>query len=731
MSDGWVISVATTPDRIGGIEAPMRAIAAQGYPVHLWACRKIARSPTVLSQIPSYLLELGVNVHLTEDRGPITKLLPAFEAGYERVVTLDDDMVYGPGYVERLVEWAEKLKECAVGYRGRRLNGPRYRDCISVENVREPSAADILLGVGGVAYRREFFDDGIFREWRACPQNDDLCVTAHLRRRGIRRMVVPREAKYSSVVELQATGLYQQNQRDGGFNDRYLAALGLIKRPKTRPAGEIRLCAVIMTAWKSAKWIEDAIASYLALEPVPGWRFELRIGVDGCEETEARLRELGVPFWLSRRNVGTYVMRNSLIGQARADAYCSFDSDDVFAPAHMAERIPILERNGVVGCTRIEVTEDLRPIESASHTDWPLMFSDEVWQAVGGYRAERACSDGDFAARIRNLGWKMTAPKCPGLMLRRNHDGQMTKSAEFGVGRAARIEIARRHRELREAGSLYVEPVTVGLEKVDGDFSRIAPRAYRVEAPSEEAKPVYSAARFMGETKRRPASTLGGRVDLVYPYRATKSAEMLLASLESVRRHGRNVRHAWVVGDEPPKGAPEWVGWIGTRRREDRYVDAAANIMAAALSEAVTDPFVLMNDDFVLLAEFDATETMARTRGPMSRQTKRAVGKWGRALRNARNLLEAHGFADPISFDGIHEPLTIFGAAYREAMMGLWMSNGHARKPVCIRSVYGNVARKMGLIPRCPPIARDAKGPAPVAGARWWSMTGTEMAKHE
>jgi len=182
-----VISLTTIPSRIERIGPALASLVAQGLPVYLWAVEKIARSPVKLGRVPAFP---GVHVEVVEDRGPITKLLPAFERGFDTVIVCDDDHTYGPRWARGLLAWAEKYPDAAVGYRGRvfgedrRYNGSRVVTA-TVDEV------DLFTNVSGALYKRSFFDDSIFEEWKQWPMNDDIVICGHLRKRGIKRMVVP------------------------------------------------------------------------------------------------------------------------------------------------------------------------------------------------------------------------------------------------------------------------------------------------------------------------------------------------------------------------------------------------------------------------------------------------------------------------------------------------------------------------------------------------------------
>jgi hypothetical protein len=229
-----VISLTSIPDRIAHIEPCIRSLVAQGLPVYLWAVRKIERSSTVLEEVPAFLNELKVHVEIVEDCGPITKLLPALKAGFDTIITADDDCIYGERWASHLLTWSKRIPRAALGYRGRILKGDTYRDSRLVlkSRIKKVVAVDMITGVYGALYKRKFFDKGIFEEWKRWPMNDELVITAHLKRKGIRRYVVPAKCKITDTRTRSIAPLYGMNTSAFHLNDEGMRVLGLEKKRK-------------------------------------------------------------------------------------------------------------------------------------------------------------------------------------------------------------------------------------------------------------------------------------------------------------------------------------------------------------------------------------------------------------------------------------------------------------------------------------------------------------------
>ena len=185
-----VISLTTIPSRVDHMEPALNSLLRQGYPVYLWIQKETKRTGATLGELPAFLSTTKANVAIVEDRGPITKFLPAYEAGFDVIMTADDDHVYGPGWADRLIKWSEYRPGVAICYRGRNFDSTKlYNRSKIITGVHLP--VDFITSVSGVIYRRGFFDPSISEEWKLWPMNDDIVVCAHLRKRGIPMEVVP------------------------------------------------------------------------------------------------------------------------------------------------------------------------------------------------------------------------------------------------------------------------------------------------------------------------------------------------------------------------------------------------------------------------------------------------------------------------------------------------------------------------------------------------------------
>lgn len=220
---------------------------------------------------------------------------------------------------------------------------------------------------------------------------------------------------------------------------------------------------MIVAAHRATRWISEALESIREQQPRDGWTYTLRIGVDGCEETSALLSSDGQPHWYSPKNVGPYVVRNSLIALEPATAYAIFDADDVMMPDYLTTLLHFMS-DGIAGPARQHIDECGTVISSkVAYHGGVALFPHEVWGRLGGYRDWRLAADYDLILRATASGISVTRPSRP-LYLRRLHPSSLTRDAETGMGTLVRWGHKDRADRLTKQGARYVEPVTTAME---------------------------------------------------------------------------------------------------------------------------------------------------------------------------------------------------------------------------------------------------------------------------
>jgi len=165
--------------------------------------------------IPKWLETMkGIEVRWTENTGPFRKLLPALESFWAEnpiIITIDDDTVYAPTLVEKMLERYNKTGFC-VGCRCTFVGNPRVNEYITKPVTKEDDLYNFATGKGAVLYTKEMFTpvSGIFgKEYlKLCPTGDDMWFNLWRMRNGIPLSVLMNYNYMAKDLTSKNTALY-------------------------------------------------------------------------------------------------------------------------------------------------------------------------------------------------------------------------------------------------------------------------------------------------------------------------------------------------------------------------------------------------------------------------------------------------------------------------------------------------------------------------------------------
>lgn len=193
-----VVSLTTIPGRDKILHRTINSLLFQNRPpdaIYLWLPDSL-----FVGESSSYLGLDGIIVSSGPDLGPAMKLLPVLEKESDPetcIITVDDDIEYPTGLVERLIAASNLLPDHALGFTGwNRVDGPagfevhHYNEAVPQAAMFQP--VQVLEGYRGVMYRRSFFAHDIHKhltEQTAFRYHDDILISGYLASRGIVRSV--------------------------------------------------------------------------------------------------------------------------------------------------------------------------------------------------------------------------------------------------------------------------------------------------------------------------------------------------------------------------------------------------------------------------------------------------------------------------------------------------------------------------------------------------------------
>lgn len=180
-------------------------------------------------------------------------------------------------------------------------------------------------------------------------------------------------------------------------------------------------------------------------------------------------------------------------------------------------------------------------------------------------------------------------------------------------------------------------------------------------------------------------------MDVLYPVRRGDWNEELRFSLRSLSLYSELGR-VFLVGHRP-----HWVSPRATlfprEQSGSKYRNANENLLWAADHAELSDPFLLMNDDFYLLRPL--TRVRHFHRGPLGEmidwyRRMHHTGAYFRNMGATYQLLKSLRFSKPLSYE-LHVPM----AMDKETLFRAW-DKGKAIDGLHIRSMVGNLGHYRG-----------------------------------
>lgn len=147
-------------------------------------------------------------------------------------------------------------------------------------------------------------------------------------------------------------------------------------------------------------------------------------------------------------------------------------------------------------------------------------------------------------------------------------------------------------------------------------------------------------------------------------------------SLRALQKHCRDLGKVWVVGNKPQFLKDVEYIWLEDK---DKWWKNAFNKTMKAIESGISDKFLLMNDDFYMLEDFNADSYPYFYRGEIPAQANNAYQE---VVVNTRKKLIDMGL--PYNHYGVHCPMVIEADKYQTLAKYMF-------EPLSVRCLYGNM----------------------------------------
>lgn len=237
------ISLTTINQRLNATEKVIESLSSQTTlpeKINLYISKEaylldqgIKEDDPILKQIEKNPL---VAIHWVKNTGPYRKIIPYVTAffdkqytNHKKFITVDDDTIYPPYFIERLVA-EHKKHDCVIAFRGRKIT----KNEKSIEKYaklglgsQEPLIENLPTGKDGIIYCTSFFTREFINIEKAielAPTADDMWIKWHTSMNGVKSVILNPEASTSDYKsfpvfdyskEFRDLSLFKMHNADG------------------------------------------------------------------------------------------------------------------------------------------------------------------------------------------------------------------------------------------------------------------------------------------------------------------------------------------------------------------------------------------------------------------------------------------------------------------------------------------------------------------------------------
>jgi glycosyltransferase involved in cell wall biosynthesis len=193
------------------------------------------------------------------------------------------------------------------------------------------------------------------------------------------------------------------------------------------------MISIIIPAYKATKYIDECLSSING-----NVEHEILIGVDGCEETYNHIKHLDKVFYFPK-NVGPYVIKNTLVDLAKYDKVLFFDADDIMDVGALDRLAKVINTVDYVRLNYINFNNKKERINLFGHkmSDAIIAIDKNLFNSLNGFYPWRCGADTEFTNRLQFNKLKSITPH-DAFYYRRLHGENLTMRKDLGHGSSIR-----------------------------------------------------------------------------------------------------------------------------------------------------------------------------------------------------------------------------------------------------------------------------------------------------
>jgi glycosyltransferase involved in cell wall biosynthesis len=199
--------------------------------------------------------------------------------------------------------------------------------------------------------------------------------------------------------------------------------------------------SVVIPTFNNAQYIDECINSII--KSCKGYNYEILIGIDNCSKTYNHiinnydLHDNNLRFYFFDKNVGPYVVKNSLVYRTNSNNILFFDSDDIIMENTVKLLIDNFNSFDMIRFKFYNFHNNLSKLESSErHADGVFAINKKVFLTLNGYEPWSCGADSEMVWRVISNKKKIKLINNY-LFFRRRHETSLT--INFATNEHSRI----------------------------------------------------------------------------------------------------------------------------------------------------------------------------------------------------------------------------------------------------------------------------------------------------
>jgi glycosyltransferase involved in cell wall biosynthesis len=215
--------------------------------------------------------------------------------------------------------------------------------------------------------------------------------------------------------------------------------------------------SIIIPTYKNTNYIDECIDS--VIESTRNQDVEILVGIDGCKETLEYVKSKTYPenikFYYFEKNVGPYIIKNSLSEIANGKNLLFFDSDDIMDQEMVKNSITSIAHCDFIRHSYINFKDstDLNKNKRREFEGGIFTIKKQIFDKMNGFEPWKCEADSEFALRMMKNGYKIKVSNNTDFF-RRIHNNGLTSRSETGYNSKLRADYRKIYHNKKDFGPL-------------------------------------------------------------------------------------------------------------------------------------------------------------------------------------------------------------------------------------------------------------------------------------